>query len=117
MKKFNEYEPEERREIAARGGRASGERRRQLAETKKFIAEYFLQDAIKEGVVKDVDEFYRWLRAKARKERELGKIDAIMRENQRLKEFLAVYEELKSADDVKSADDEKLFDMDDIKLF
>ena len=65
--KFGEMTPERHRELSARGGRASGEKRRQTAEIRRVFYASWEADVIRMGLREELQEFYRWKNQRKRK--------------------------------------------------
>ena len=58
--RFDEMTPERHRELSARGGRRSGEKRRQNADVRKIIEMTFLKAVLTDQLESEIAEFKRW---------------------------------------------------------
>lgn len=57
---FDQMTPECRRELASKGGKASGEKRRKKAAKRKKIEDAFIKAMIEDKLIEDLDEFLKW---------------------------------------------------------
>jgi len=65
---FGEMPPERHRELSARGGVASGVKRRKKSEDLEYIGKMLIQLSLLSEINEDVEEFIAWKKRKARRE-------------------------------------------------